>query len=156
MSVMGHIYQLNISNGGVPKLPVSEAFVGRLGLTGDAQRDLEHHGGPDRAVCLYAFEHIVALQGAGHPIAPGTTGENVTITGLDWPSLGPGTRLALGDEVELEITGYAAPCSNIAGSFADGVFTRLSQKKYPGWSRLYARVLRTGAVVLGDTVRVIA
>lgn len=40
--------------GGVPKLPVAGARVTTFGIEGDAHRDTEHHGGPERAVCLYA------------------------------------------------------------------------------------------------------
>ena len=43
------IFQINLSNGGVPKLPVHTATVTPLGLEGDRQNDLEHHGGPGPA-----------------------------------------------------------------------------------------------------------
>jgi MOSC domain-containing protein YiiM len=132
--------------GGVPKHAVGLALVTTEGVAGDRQRDLRHHGGPDRAVCLFALERIAALAAEGHPIAPGTTGENLTIAGLDWDRLGPGDRLAVGDDVVLEITGPAAPCNTIAGSFLGGEFKRISAKLHPGWSRLYARVLREGVV----------
>ena len=52
----------------------------------------------------------------------------------------------------LEITRPAPPCRTIAGSFHEGAFTRISDKVHPGWSRLYARVLREGVVRRGDTV----
>ena len=60
-------------------------------------------------------------------------------------------RIEIG-EVVLEVTRAASPCSKIAPSFHDGVFTRVSQKVHPGWSRFYARVLREGAVSTGDRV----
>lgn len=53
----------------------------------------EHHGDPERAVCLYAMEAIEALHADGHAVAPGSLGENLTIAGLDWPSVVPGSRL---------------------------------------------------------------
>ena len=141
--------------GGVPKLAVDAAEITEHGVVGDHQRDAEHHGGPTRAVCLYAQEHIDALAAEGHPIAPGTTGENLTVAGLDWPSLAAGARLAIGDRVVLEITGPAPPCTTIADSFVDGLFTRISHKTHPGWSRLYARVLAPGTVDVGAPVRVL-
>jgi MOSC domain-containing protein YiiM len=103
-------------------------------------------------VSLYGHERIVALQAAGHPIAPGTTGENLTIAGLDWSALAVGDCFRIGDDVCIVITSYAVPCKNIAGSFCDGNFSRLSQKLHPGWSRLYARVVREGLVRPGDAV----
>ena len=148
----GILHSINVSNGGVPKLARPAARVSAKGVEGDRQRDLEHHGGPLAAVCLYSLELIGALQAEGHPIAPGTIGENLTLSGLDWDALVPGVKLLVG-EVELELTRYTAPCTNIAGSFKDREFKRVSQKVHPGWSRLYARVLKEGRVRQGDPCR---
>lgn len=145
------IVQLSVSRGGVPKHAVAEARVTPLGLAGDIQKHPKFHGGPARAVCLYSLEVIERLKAEGHPIAPGTTGENVTITGLDWATLGPGARLALGDAVVLEVTTLAVPCKQIAGSFSDGDSQRIARL---GDARLYARVIREGTVRAGDRVAV--
>jgi MOSC domain-containing protein YiiM len=147
----GTLVSINVSNGGVPKAPVPRAAVSATGVEGDRQRDLRYHGGPDRAVCLYAMERIAALRLEGHPIDVGTTGENLTVSGLDWNGVGPGTRLRVGETV-VEVTSYAAPCKNIGGSFAGGNFGRISQKTHAGWSRIYARVLAGGQVRVGDAV----
>ncbi len=153
--MQGYIHQLNCSNGGVPKQPVTEAVVTTTGLIGDRQAHPLIHGGPQRALCLYALERIDALRAEGHPIYPGSVGENVTVAGLDWAQLTPGTRLALGDEVVVEITKPANPCNSIAGSFTRGEFKRIAQKLHPGESRLYARVIQTGRLVTGQPVRVL-
>lgn len=150
----GRITSLNRSDGGVPKLPVPAVEITTAGLVGDRQRNLKVHGGPDRAVCLLAQEIIDDLAAQGHPIKPGSTGENLTIAGLDWPSLVPGTRLLLGTTVELEITSYTAPCGNIAKSFVGGAIGCLDQQKHPGRARLYARVRVPGNVTVGDPVQV--
>lgn len=149
----GRIFQLNRSGGGVPKLGVREAFLDVNGLEGDRQRNLRFHGGPERALCLFPLELILELQAEGHPVFPGSVGENVTVTGLEWSRIEPGTRLSLGDEALVEITSYTAPCKTIAASFADGDFKRISQKVRPGDSRLYARVLRPGRLAVGDSVK---
>jgi len=141
--------------GGVPKLPVVAALLTRHGVAGDRQLDLEHHGGPERAVCLFASERIAALAAEGHPIAPGTTGENLTIAGLDWQALRAGDRLLVADGVVLEVSGPAPPCRTIAGSFVDGQFGRIAHRSHPGWSRLYARVLVEGLVREGAPVRLL-
>ena len=142
---------MNRSNGGVPKLPVTEAHATRNGLEGDRQRDRRFHGGPDRALSLYSAERIEALRLEGHPIEPGSVGENVTVAGLDWDAIRPGTRLRLG-EVEIEVTGFASPCKTIRDAFLDEDSTRIAQKRYPGWSRVYSRVLREGTLRVGDSV----
>jgi MOSC domain-containing protein YiiM len=149
------IHQINLSPGGVPKLPVPEAVVQTTGLVGDDHHDKKHHGGPDRALCLFSLEVINRLRADGHPIAPGTVGENLTLEGLDWPRLTPGTRLAFDRGVELEITSYTNPCSNIRNSFKDLEFRRIRHDLHPGDSRVYARVLREGRIATGETVRVL-
>jgi MOSC domain-containing protein YiiM len=149
------IHQINLSQGGVPKLPAPSAEVTLLRLEGDRRNDIEHHGGPERALCLYALERITALQAEGHPIFPGSTGENLTLAGLDWAQVIPGTRLLLGDEVVVEITRYALPCAKIAGSFADGELDRIAQEQHPGWARVYAKVLVPGRLQTGDSVYIL-
>lgn len=149
------IVQISVSRGGVPKTAVPAARVTAEGLEGDAQRDREHHGGPERAVCLYSIEAIERLRAEGHSIAPGSIGENVTVEGLDWSALGPGNHLLLGNQVLVQVTRYTSPCLNIRGSFKDGEFARVSQKRHPGWSRVYARVLVEGTIRRDDAVRLL-
>jgi MOSC domain-containing protein YiiM len=149
----GVLHSLNVSNGGVPKLPRNPAAVRTKGIEGDRQRDLRYHGGPTRAVCLYSLELIRALQAEGHGIDVGCIGENFTLTGVPWEKMVPGATLDVG-AVQLELTDYAGPCGNLRPYFTAGDFTRVSQKAHPGWSRLYARVLREGTVRIGDAVRV--
>ena len=149
------IVQLSISKGGVPKQAVESVRVTSLGLEGDAHRDREHHGGPERAVCLFAMEPIRALQAEGHPLGPGTLGENITVEGLDWSAVQPGVRLRLGGEVLLEVTRYTTPCFNIRPAFVDGDYSLVSQKRHPGRSRVYARVLETGTLRRGDPAQLL-
>jgi len=151
-----HVAQLSVSPGGLPKRAVAEALVTRLGLAGDTQRNLEHHGGPARAVCLFPLEAIQALAAEGHPIVPGALGENVTTAGLDWSVVVPGARLRLGPGVLLEVTTFTSPCFNLAPLFRHRDFGRVSQKRHPGWSRVYARVLAEGAVHPGDPVHLVS
>lgn len=150
-----HVHQINVSDGGVPKRPVRDARVTERGLEGDRQRNLKVHGGPDRAVCLFSLELLARLQAEGHPIDAGSSGENLTLTGLEWELIRPGVRLSVGPEVQLEVTSYTVPCSHNAPWFRDGDYRRISQKKYAGWSRVYAKVLREGLVTSGDAVEIL-
>ncbi len=150
-----HVAQVNVSAGGVPKRPVPSAFVTRLGLRGDEHRDRTVHGGPFRAVCLYSMEAIERVRSEGHPIAPGSVGENLTLRGLELSSLQPGDRLAIGDGPVLEVTTPADPCDTIRGSFLDGKIGRISIRTHPLDARLYARVLVEGTVHAGDPVSVL-
>ena len=153
--LMGTIIAVNVSAGGVPKKASTVAQVTRSGLKGDAHNDPKHHGGPERAVCIYSLERIRGLQLEGHPIDVGTAGENVTVEGVDWDGVEPGVKLRLGDQVVLEVASFTNPCKTIKASFIDGKFTRIAQSLHPGWSRVYARVLAEGEIHPGDPVQVI-
>ena len=97
---------------------------------------------------------IEALNAEGHPISPGAAGENLTVRGIEWASLRPGTVASIGDHVLIEISSYATPCAKNAEWFADRNFRRMLQEHNPGWSRLYATVLRAGPIRTGDVVTV--
>jgi len=88
--------------------------------------------------------------GEGHHMAPGHAGENLTVAGVDWATVVPGSRYRIGDGVEIEITSYTKPCATNARWFSDGDFTRMLQTRFPGESRVYARVLTEGTVRPGD------
>jgi MOSC domain-containing protein YiiM len=113
---IGGVGSLSRSNGGVPKLAVASARITAHGMEGDRQRNLKHHGGPDRALCLYSMDLLEALQAEGPPVAPGTMGENVLVRGIRWEGLGEGAKFRMG-EIEIELTTFALPCRNISGSF---------------------------------------
>lgn len=149
-----HVHQVNVSDGGVPKRPVPEALVKKVGLEGDRQRNRKVHGGLHRAVCLYSLELIERLQDEGHSVEAGSSGENLTLSGLEWETLRIGAVLTIGPSIRLQLTSYTSPCDQNARWFRDGDYKRISHKKNPGWSRLYARVLTEGVVRPGDVVEV--
>ena len=152
---MPHIVQISVNpKGGVPKYSIAQTHLKTEGVEGDKQREKRFHGGPQRAVCLFSYERIRELQDEGHPIDCGTTGENITVSGLPWDEVVPGVRLQIG-EAQLEIASYTKPCFKIAASFTDGAFERIWQRRHPGWSRVYARILQEGLVREGDAVEVI-
>jgi MOSC domain-containing protein YiiM/GNAT superfamily N-acetyltransferase len=152
----GRALQVNVSPGGVPKLPVDEAWIGRDGLDGDAHDHDSVHGGPHRAVALFAIEAIERVRADGHSgVGPGSVGENLTTSGIELSLLAVGTRLAIGDAVVLEIAAPASPCDVIKGAFADGKSGRISILLHPADSRMYARVLTEGFVRPGDAIRVL-
>ena len=150
----GRVLHVNISPGGVPKLPVDEARVGTLGLVGDAHDHDWVHGGPHRAVSLFAIEAIDRVRADGHPgVVPGAAGENLTTEGIELARLPVGARVAVGGDVVLEISGPANPCDVIKGAFAGGKSGRISILLHPDDSRMYARVLREGIVRPNDPIR---
>ncbi len=149
----GTVYRVNISDGGAPKHSVEDARVNAEGLVGDRQRS-KGHGGPERAVLLLGLDLIETLQAEGHPIASGTTGENLTLAGVDWSAVAIGSRFVFEDGLELEALSYAPPCAHIGASFRDGDFKQLDVRVHPTRGRICTRVVRQGSIRVGESFRV--
>ena len=152
MQHTGLIFQINVSNGGVPKLPVESAVVNQRGITTDRQADLRAHGSLDQALCIYSAELLGKLRAEGHRVYAGCLGENITTEGLEWRLMTPGTRVRLGAAVVAEITDYASPCNKNARWFLNGDFGRISEPLHPGWGRVYAKVIEGGEIRPGDPI----
>src|SRR5437763_9417515 len=97
MNMPAVLVQVNISNGGMPKLPVGEVHVSRDGVAGDWQKNRRYHGGPNQAICLFSQELYDRLR-AEHSIdlRAGSIGENFTTRGIDMQAIEPGDRLRVG------------------------------------------------------------
>jgi MOSC domain-containing protein YiiM len=111
-------------------------------------------------VCIFDAAAVEALSAAGHPITPGDVGENLLLSGLPWAACArPGARFSLGARggngncVVLEITEVTSPCASTKGGFLKGNNSLMDERKHPGGSRWYARVLTPGWVAVGDEVR---
>lgn len=150
-SQRGVIDQISSSTGGVPKTAIESAEVGIRGIAGDVQAARVHHGRPWQALCLWAREVIDAFAADGHPIQPGSAGENVTVSGIDWSTLRGGTIIDLG-AVRCQLSAPAAPCRKNARWFTDGDFSRMDHALHPEAGRWYASVLRPGTISPGDVV----
>jgi MOSC domain-containing protein YiiM len=156
----GAVASVNVSfPGGVPKGPIARTTIGRLGLAGDGQRTKPPtHGGTEKAVCLFSLEQIARVNADGHDLYPGAIGENLTVAGLDLGGLAAGDVLAIGSRADgpvIQLTEPANPCKNIAASFAGWRIARVSATVRPEDSRWYARVLREGAVAVGDAIELL-
>ena len=99
---------------------------------------------------MFSLEQIKKLKSEGHAIDVGTTGENITIEGIDWPTLEVGTRMMIG-EAMIELSEPTAPCSKIGKSFIDGAFSRIDHELEVGWSRWSASVIEEGGVEVGNS-----
>ena len=148
------VHSINISTqGGVPKLPIDKAQIKFEGVDGDFNkfRTEKKNSTGTRAVTLFSLEQIEKLKSEGHAIDVGTTGENITIEGVDWPSLEVGARMMIG-EAMIELSEPTAPCSKIGKSFIDGAFSRIDHELELGWSRWSASVIEEGQVEVGSQV----
>ena len=152
--MLAKVTGLHTSDGGVPKLPVEVLEITTNGCIGDSQNDLKHHGGVEKAVCIFQQEIINELNQHGHPISPGTTGENILIEGIEVGQIQPGSIVRFSN-LELVITQDAPPCKTIKESYNDGYFNAISHKKFPHFTRWYAKVIKEGKVEIDDSVEVI-
>jgi MOSC domain-containing protein YiiM len=138
---------------GIFKIPTQEAVkVTKLGLEGDAVVDKKDHGGPDQAVYVYgAADYEWWSKELGMEIAPGTFGENLTISELESAHFNIGDLLHMG-EVTLQVTAPRIPCGTFAARMNDPQWVkRFRHAERPG---LYCRVLKEGSVKTGDAVSV--
>jgi MOSC domain-containing protein YiiM len=161
------LVQINISPGGVPKLPIEHGFVTRLGIEGDGHNHPKFHGGPNQAILLITTGAIEEMVAMGHPIFPGALGENFTVEGLDRRVLRLRDRIRVGECV-IELTKMREPCRALDRYNPPG--TKPLQKKIysqkvkagdfdvPEWglAGFYARVLEEGLVRPGDPVELLA
>ena len=137
--------QINISAGGVPKLPIPHADVSRLGIAGD-QHLYKLHGGPDRALMIMAAEFIEQLASEGFSVYFGALGENLTVRGFQPGEFKAGQRYRVGG-VLLELTEPRTPCGKLR-PYGKGIEKRLLSQ--PGESGFYAAVIESGVINPGD------
>ena len=151
---MARVASVNISPGGVPKLPVESAWVGMRGLSGDGHDEPEpSHGGPMQAVSIYSVESIARVSAEGHTAFPGAFGENLTLEGLELGSMTAGDQLEIGDGgLVIELTKHAEPCQTIAHWFVERRISRIGSPQHAEDCRWYARVVTEGPMRAGDAV----
>jgi MOSC domain-containing protein YiiM len=142
---MGTILQINVSSGGVPKLPVPVAQATVLGLDGDKHL-YKFHGGPSKALLLLPSEVVDTLRAEGFSVYCGALGENLTTKGLDHRTWQPGQRFQAG-ELVLELTEEREPCKKL-NPYGKGIQRRI----YPGDSGYYASVIHEGVIRTGDSI----
>jgi MOSC domain-containing protein YiiM len=134
-------------------MPVTEPVeIKTLGIEGDAICDTKHHGGPDQAVYVYGgADYAWWSDELGTELAPGTFGDNLTISDLESAKLNVGDYLHIGD-ITLQITSPRIPCGTFATRMGDTQWVKKFRKaERPG---LYCRVTKEGVIKSGDPVTV--
>jgi MOSC domain-containing protein YiiM len=160
--MIGSVVQVNISRGGVPKLPIPEGRVTALGIEGDLHAHPAIHGGIDKALLLIASEVIDELAARGYPVHYGALGENLTIKGIDRREMRAGQRYRVG-QVFIELTKLRTPCSTL-DVYGDTIQREIWDKackagdvSSPRWgmSGFYARVVTPGPVRARDIIALV-
>jgi MOSC domain-containing protein YiiM len=142
---------------GIDKAPViGRVFVGREGLTDDAQGDRKHHGGPEKALHHYAYEHYahwrdtIGLRDVLRK--PGAFGENLTTTGLTEHDVAVGDTFRVGKAL-IQVSQGRQPCwkLNIRFDVAD-MALQVQRSGLTGW---YYRVIEEGLIERGDELQIV-
>lgn len=137
---------------GIFKTPVDGPIaVHTHGLAGDVQADLSVHGGPEKAVYAYPWEHYAAWSaelGRGD-FSPGQFGENLTIEGLGESTVHIGDVFRIGS-AELQVSQPRAPCLKLGIKMKSAAFPAAFLKS--GRVGFYLRVLCEGRIAAGDAV----
>lgn len=132
------------------KLPITNpVWLGTLNLDGDAQADLENHGGLDKAVNVYPIEHY-AYWTKTLPLKDlpsGAFGENFTTDGLSESEVCIGDTFEVGDSL-VQVSQPRQPCWKLARRW--GVNDLAIQFQETGRTGWYFRVLREGFVKAKD------
>lgn len=118
---------------GFYKSPVAgPVFVGRENLAGDAQADLVNHGGADKAICVYSFDHypfwretLAESPSEPEPLAPGAFGENFTVAGL------AEADVCIGDV--WRIADASRPAAAQSNTTLPAALFQVSQPRQPCW-----------------------
>lgn len=120
----------------------------RLNLDGDGQADRTHHGGLDKAVCVYPLAHYRYWSGRlERPLPAAAFGENFTVTGQAEHDVCIGDVYRVGDAL-VQITQPRSPCWKLARRWRVPELARwVQQTGLTGW---YLRVLEEGIVQAGQ------
>jgi len=110
-----------------------------------------------RQVHLMHSELFDEVRTKGFDVKPGDLGENITTAGIDLLGLSTGTRLYLGDDAVIEITGLRNPCHQI-DDFQKGLLAEVFEKdrvamKLVRKTGIMSVVLTGGDVRPGDRIR---
>ena len=138
---------------GGAKKPVPRATLRPQGFEGDGQADRRHHGGPDKAVCLYSFDHYPYwAEKLGREMAPGSFSENLTVSGIRETEVCVGDVFRAG-EATVQVSMPRTPCSKLAAKNGEPRLAKwVSDAGYTGF---YMRVLQPGTVEAGDAFELV-
>lgn len=137
---------------GIRKRPVTQPTqLTREGFLGDDVADKKHHGGPDKAICVYSGAHYGAWERElGCTLPPAAFGENLTVAALDEEALCIGDTLRLG-EARVQVSQPRQPCRVLALRLERPDLIELVIQS--GRCGFYLRVLTEGRVQPTDELR---
>lgn len=130
---------------GICKQPITEpVFLSKVNFDGDGQGDLIHHGGVEKAVCVYASEHYPYWEEElEKTLEVGAFGENLTLRGLMEDDVCIGDSFQLGEAI-VQVSQPRQPCFKLSLIHDRKDMPVLVQDT--GYTGFYFRVLKEGIV----------
>ncbi len=136
---------------GLFKQPVDGPLhLGAQNLEGDGQADLHHHGGVDKAVCVYPLSRYPYWERRlERALALGAFGENFTVAGQDEDAVCLGDVYAVGEAL-VQVSQPRSPCWKLARRWrVPSLALWVQETGFTGW---YLRVLQPGSVEAGQAL----
>jgi MOSC domain-containing protein YiiM len=131
------------------KKPVTRAVLRFGNFDGDRQADLLNHGGLDKAVCVYPFDHYPDWsRRLGRDLKPGAFSENLTVFGAIETEVCVGDVFRIGEAAMVQVCQPRMPCAKLAGKNGSKMLPKLIANV--GYTGFYMRVLSEGVVGAGD------
>lgn len=137
---------------GINKKQVKEpVYLSFVKFNGDGQADLVHHGGVDKAVCVYTGDHYPYWeQELNQDLVYGAFGENITVSGMREEDVCIGDTFELGQAI-VQVTQPRQPCFKLAKKYNIPKLPLYFQET--GYTGFYFRVLKEGWVSSVDTLK---
>jgi MOSC domain-containing protein YiiM len=134
---------------GGAKKPVSRAVLRFGNFDGDRQADQVNHGGFEKAVCGYPFDHYPYWsRQLERDLQPGAFSENLTVSGAIETEVCVGDVFRIG-EASVQVSQPRMPCAKLASKNGSKMLPKLMANV--GYTGFYMRVLSEGLVAAGDS-----
>jgi MOSC domain-containing protein YiiM len=148
------IYKGKETKSGIGKSKVEHSItVNELGVSGDEQGDLVNHGGPNKAICVYSFDHYPHWEKVLYrPLPHGAFGENFTVSLMKEDEVHIGDVFQVGSAV-VQVSQPRQPCWKLAMKWGMDQLPLLVTEQ--GATGFYFRVLQAGEVRAGDDLRLV-
>jgi len=141
---MAKIISINVSNKkGVRKKAVDSAVLkDNFGIEGDAHSSDKWH----RQISLLAKESIKKMTDKGLDVGPGDFAENITTVGVDLPKLPLGTKMKIGEDIELEVSQIGKLCHSRCAIFEQAGDCVMPKEG------IFVKVIKGGTIKTGDEI----
>lgn len=148
-----HVWKGKTENSAIAKKGIEEVQLTKNGFKGDYVANREFHGGPERAVCLYPYEHYLQWEKEfNQTFRMPAFGENICVENMLEEEIYIGDTFSLGEAI-IQVSQGRIPCATISKhNRVDSLLGRIVETGYTGY---FFRVLQEGLVTNGSQLSLI-